>query len=437
MPANGAHITPITTRTTERSLTVWLLQIGEPLPLQAGARKMRTALVADALAARGHRVVWWTSAFDHFSKSWMFTADADRTLDNGVLIKALKGIGYRKNISLRRFLDHRLISRKFRSVSASMPAPDIIVASTPTHDLACEAAAYASRMNVPVIIDIRDPWPDIFLDSIPHRLRGPLKLVLFNEFRSIRQTLRRADGIFAVTEHQLQWGLRYAGRERAERDKVYSLGYHRRPIADRPAVLDKFKEVVDRTNETFNVFFVGTISRSYHNPMILAEAARALAARQDIHFIIAGSGELLPEMKRRCAGLTNITFVGWLNAEEIQLFLDRANVGICPASKVTDLPTNKAFSYLSAGIPIISSFHGDLKDTIERLDIGLYYPPNDETSLTRSILRLKEDTALHQRLSRNALSAFETLFNADTIYADYARHVETIACAKTGYSGLG
>lgn len=46
-------------------MNIWLIQIGEILPLEEKAKKMRTALLADKLVERGYSVLWWTSAFDH------------------------------------------------------------------------------------------------------------------------------------------------------------------------------------------------------------------------------------------------------------------------------------------------------------------------------------------------------------------------------------
>ena len=58
---------------TGRSLqakVVWLVTIGEPLPVEAGSRALRCRLLARELARRGHDVIWWTSDFDHFAKRY-------------------------------------------------------------------------------------------------------------------------------------------------------------------------------------------------------------------------------------------------------------------------------------------------------------------------------------------------------------------------------
>ena len=98
-------------------MNIWLIQIGELLPIKDGERKLRTAILADKLTERGHSVLWWASAFDHFKKVWISKKDTEFVLKNGVKIIALKGIGYKRNISFSRFVDHRIIAMKFRKAA--------------------------------------------------------------------------------------------------------------------------------------------------------------------------------------------------------------------------------------------------------------------------------------------------------------------------------
>ena len=93
-------------------MKIWLLQTGEQLPIGQGARKLRTELLAEKLIERGHTVTWWTSCFDHLRKRWYFDQDTIFTASPSLTIHALKGMAYRRNFSLARFLDHRIIARK-------------------------------------------------------------------------------------------------------------------------------------------------------------------------------------------------------------------------------------------------------------------------------------------------------------------------------------
>ncbi len=405
-------------------LKVWLVTIGEMLPVEKSCRRMRTSMLADRLAARGHDVVWWTSAFDHFRKDWLFGKDAEVPVNDRLKLRALKGTGYRKNVSFGRIIDHRVIAWKFRKRIREAERPDVIIASTPPHDLAFEAVAFAKENSIPVLVDVRDQWPDIFLDAVPNALRAAVRLSMHKDFRIIEAAMRRANGLLAPTEAFLQWGLGYAKRERGWRDRVFPIGYMRHkgtPYAGR--LLDLFEPMKDK----FIVSFVGAIAGRYHNPMIMIDAARSLSALKDIHFVVAGDGELFGALKEASRDLDNVTLTGWLDQDEISFVLGRSKVGICPSAKPVDLPTNKTFSYLSEGLPVVSSFDGDLKSLIEKRGIGLHYRPGDIEAFADCIKRLYDYPGLYAEMSLNASRTFDALFDADKIYDEYARHIEKVA----------
>ena len=407
-------------------MNIWLVQTGEPLPLGDEVKKMRTAILADKLIERGHSIVWWASSFDHFKKEWAFEKDADNSIKNGLKIKALKGVGYRKNISFSRLIDHRIIARKFQKQSRNMPKPDVIVASMPPHDLAYEVVRFAKENNVPVLVDIRDPWPEIFLEHVPKAFKGIAKLFLFNDFRMVQETMRDATGLVAVTGSFLKWGLGYSGRRRMWIDRVFYLGYKKEKNPESLYDQSRFKELISNIKDKFVVFFVGTLSKTYHNPSILLKVSEKLADYNDICFVIAGDGELLKEFKVTAEQRNNVHLTGWLNKSEIDLFLRHSDIGVCPAIKHSDLPTNKAFAYLSAGLPIISSFQGELKDIISKHDIGFNYEPDDEDGLADAIKRAYTNKGLYGEFSKNANRIFNENFNADKIYDEYAQHIEKV-----------
>jgi len=407
-------------------MNIWLIQTGEPLPIDDSVKKMRTALLADKLLAKGHSVIWWTSAFDHVKKKWIYTKDTEVQKKNSLKFLALKGTGYKSNVSLMRFIDHRIVARKFSKMANKMAKPDFIIASMPPHDFAYQAVMYANRNNIPVLVDVRDPWPDIFLEHLPSSLRKIAKIFLFNDFSMVKKTMSHANGLVAVTSEFLNWGLKYAGREKSLNDKIFYLGHKSHPLENKSIVEEKFRSILEKTHGKFIVLFVGTISGSYHNPLILLQAAEKLSADKNIHFVIAGDGDLFEKLKSESKKYDNVSLTGWLNRDEIEFWLKKSSIGICPATKEVHLPTNKAYAYLSAGLPVISAFQGDLKILIEKNKIGFYYAPNDSDSLVKSIQKLQEDKFLYQKISDNAMKIFKELFDADMIYENYANHIEQV-----------
>jgi glycosyltransferase involved in cell wall biosynthesis len=409
-----------------KKLNVWLIQPGEPLPLDPNIKKMRTAHLADKLVERGHSVLWWTSAFDHFKKAWIIRRNAEMTLENGAKIFALKGTGYRKNFSLARVADHRVIALKFRRAVKTMNRPDIVVASTPPHDLAYQAVRYAKENGIPVLVDIRDEWPDLLLNVFPRRSRPLFKLFLARDFRMIREALQEADGLVAMMESLLAWGLRYAGRSRRAWDRVFYLGDVKTDAG--PGRSPKLG-FLDALNGKFVVTFLGTFVRN-NNPSILIECAQRLKDRS-IVFVLGGDGELLTEMKKRAGGLPNVFFPGWLHEEDMRALLRCSHIGVCPTNQERDAFPNKAFAYLSAGLPILSAFRGELRDIIEKRQIGFYFSYDDVVALASSIARLDEDRTLYRKMAKNAKNVFDEMFNADTIYRNYADYIEMMSNLKS------
>lgn len=401
-------------------MRVWLLQIGETLPLNRQARHLRTAIVAEKLVQRGHTVVWWASALDHFTKEWICPGDQNFIIGPNFEIKALKGIKYKKNISLSRLLDHRLIARKFRKMAANEAKPDLIVASYPSHDLAYEGVRYAKDKGIPVLLDIRDQWPDFFLHHVPASLRRIARLCLTYEFHLARSAMVQADGLLSMMDDLLQWGLNYAHREQTWKDKVFYLGY-RRPTSSPPAS-PRMAEVLACLKNKFVVTYIGTFS-DYQNPDILVECAARLA-HTDIIFILAGEGLHFQALKDRAANLPNVVFPGWLNAGNIAALVGSSHVGVCPTTKSLPFFPNKAFVYFSAGLPVMSAFEGDLKHLLTKHHLGFYYPPNDLETLISQLLTLYEDRHLYLKMRENVMAKYPELFDADTIYEDYINHLE-------------
>ncbi len=403
-------------------MNIWLVKIGEIIPFQKESSKMRTAMLAEALINRGHHVLWWTSAFDHFNKKWHFNKDTDCKLYNGVKIKALKGWGYKKNISFSRWLDARLISRKFRRLAWLEKKPDIIVASTPAYDLAFEAVDYAKQNNIPVVLDVRDQWPDIFFDHIPFFLKFPARLALFWDFKIIRKAFHSADGITAVNEDFLDWALKkYAERQRSFLDKVFYLGYKR----EQPLEEKKIPQWLNKIKDRFIVLYQGTFNY-YHDPTILIDCAKRLRNEQII-FVLAGKGEYWERIKKAAEILPNVVLPGWLNQKELATLLFHSNVGVCPTPQKSYFLPNKAFAYFSAGLPIISAFDGELKKICEKHQVGFYYSPGDIGALTSHIKILFKDRKRYSMMSKNALKLFEEKFEAEKVYQEFASYLEEMA----------
>lgn len=409
-------------------MKIWLVQIGEPLPLNKKVRKLRTAILADRLVSRGHEVRWWASAFDHNLKVTLFPQDQELRLSPGLALHILKGCGYAGNISLSRYLDHRLIAAKFRRQAGRLAPPDIVVASMPCHHVAFEAVRYARCRNIPVLVDVRDLWPDIFLTKVKRPLTQKIgRLALNSDFHRLWWLLTKADGVVAVSRGYLAWALGKIGRQESEWDRVFFLGYQ--PASGRTKPLNPPPWLKGQETKKL-ILFIGTFGFSYDLTLVV-EAARRLwsAGRDDVRFILAGTGEQAESIRRQSAELTNVLLPGWLDGSRIASLLGQGYLGLVPCISARNTLPNKPFEYLSAGLPLVSSLTGEMAELINEHGLGLNYRAGDLDGLCRALETLLDNPSLRDRMSAHALAFFKEYGDADKIYEEYAEHIENLAIA--------
>src|SRR5260370_22708904 len=186
--------------------------------MSPGRRLMRAGMIADHLVRAGHDVTWWTSSFDHVAKYQRCSGHRTEVLAANYRIHLLHARGYRTNRSPGRILHHREIARAFTQRAAGEPAPDLVYCCVPTLEVTEAALAYAIPRGIPVVVDVRDLWPDVFLTVVPAGFRTLLRIALTGEIRRARRIFRAATAILAVSEGYLQWALRYARRARTAWD---------------------------------------------------------------------------------------------------------------------------------------------------------------------------------------------------------------------------
>jgi len=411
---------------------VWIIEATEPLPfIDTNYRDFRCGILAQELVARGHAVIWWTSTFDHFTKRHRFSPRVIEVLP-GLQIIFLYGPGYGRNNSPKRFLHHRVVARNFFQEAAACNKPDIVFCCLPTLELAEQAVIYGQRNGVPVLIDVRDLWPDHYLTLVPQRLRSLFRLVIFSEFHRARRLLKAATGITAISNTFLDWALKHAGRTRRQTDGVFPIGYPCVLSSLETQIAAKREELVSLYKlrpEDLIVTFVGTFSLSFDLETVI-EAARILdqAEHDDIKFVFVGDGGNSPQLRARARGLGNAIFTGWFDQVSILAMLSLSSVGLAPYRNDASMSLpNKPFEYMAAGLPILSSLRGELATLIHEEQIGLQYQAGNVASLIEKIRWLAANPDARREMGMRARKLFEERFSAEVIYPRLVRHLEGVA----------
>lgn len=409
-------------------MLIWVVKIGEPLPVDQRSKPLRTGILASTLIERGHRVVWWASGFDHYKKKMVYPDHGVFNVGESLEIRTVRGTGYGRNISFRRYLDHALLARKMCSWMKTAPAPDVIIVSMPDYRLATVGVSMAREKGCPVFIDIRDKWPDLFWEMSPPLIQPLVKMVFRGDRNLLARTLRGADGIISVTETWLDWGLGLARRARSPFDKVVYLGCPPMREGALKNVSERILDLKKRTQGKFVITFIGSFSR-IHDPRVVAQAAIKINLTSRLadkfFFVFAGEGALKSSLSRLVGKETNCSMPGWLDAKEIEALMSISSLGLVPFGFSTDFFPNKAFTYLSAGVPVLTSAEGDLKKLIEDYNAGSSFPWNDSGELANLIETLYVQKERYSHLRAGAKRLFDEKLNSNLLYSSYVRHIET------------
>lgn len=411
-------------------MNIWVVTTGEPLPVDpANERLLRSGILCQQLADRGHDVTWWTSTFIHMKKRHIAHGDEVVELSERYRLRMLRGTGYRRNVSIARLFDHWIVARKFARDIRRQPLPDLILCSFPTIELSAAAVDFGAEHRLPVVLDIRDLWPDIFSALAPSSLKPISDYMLTPYARLARRAIRGATAIVAINEGFVDWAMRRGGRVRGDLDRAFPMGY---PSAAPPQhAIDvakaRWKERGVESDEMFTAIFVGNIGRQFEFEAIAAVARKTLGR---MRFILCGTGDAERYVRRLMSGLSNVFMPGWVSAKEIWTLMRIADVGLAPyhaeESFTHSLP-NKSLEYLSAGLPIVSSLPGALARLLMEEDCGLTYANNNAEELEVALETLAKSVETRRRMQKNAARIFAARFSAERIYSDMADYLERVA----------
>jgi glycosyltransferase involved in cell wall biosynthesis len=410
-----------------------LVTAGEPLPTdRADIRLHRTGLLARYLASRGHRVQWVTNRFDHFRKVQR-TLRGTRPLTPGLDLTLLESRGYKRNVSVQRMRDHADLGLAFRAESAAFDRPDVVLAAMPTIELAEEAVAYAARIGAPSIVDIRDLWPDLFVERAPRGAQWLAHLVLTPLHRALRRALGGATAIIAQNEGFVRWGLARAGRPRGVHDVVLRLGYERAPItpdlrAEARVYWSQAGVVLDGSRGM--MVFAGSVSSQFDFAPVV-EAADALAV-DGVQTVVCGVGESRDALVAAARSRPHLLVPGWCSQTQLRVLLEHATVGLlpyAPSLNFTDAMPNKVGEYLAHGLALAGSLSaGEMADVISRHDLGFTYG-GQGAPLTAGVQDLLRDPARREGIRARATARFAAEFDADVVHAALERLLTSIVAA--------
>lgn len=406
-------------------MRIWLLQTWEPNPAEPGPyRPWRTGMLARALHVAGHEVHWFASRFRHIRKGFEATAPDRVEIEPGFTVHWLDALGYQRHVSLQRLRDHAHVARQFLEAAAPMSLPDAVVASYPTVEMSAAAATFCLDHKIPLLVDVRDRYPDLYWQSLPGPVQGLGRRVATPMIRQAQRVFRTAAGITANGPDVLEWALGYAEREAGAKDASLAMSYEPPGVTEqeRVACVARWADL-GVSQEDWIVAFGGTMAASFDLEPVI-EAARLLRDQPRVKFVLCGDGPERARLMPQAADLPHVVWPGRVDAAMLSVLYEGAKIGLMPYRPLENFVgsiTNKPVEYLACGMELASSLsRGTLFDLMTRHQVGFAYDHGADLARALSERMTAEDSGVRERCR----AVFEKEFDSGALMGRWVELIE-------------
>jgi colanic acid biosynthesis glycosyl transferase WcaI len=250
----------------------------------------------------------------------------------------------------------------------------------------------ARRWGVPFVFNVQDVFPDVAVElgaiTSPRVIRAASWLE--------RWTYRRADAVTVLSD-DLQANLvaKIAGTvpDAHDRIRVIPNFVDTERIRPHEAAGNPYQRRHGLVGRRV-VMYAGNVGFSQSLELVLA-AARKLADRTDVVFVINGQGSARPVLEEQAAGLDNVRFVDFQPKELLPEVLAAGDVHVVPLRRglARSSVPSKTYSILAAGRPLVASVDEgtEVARVVEQAGAGLAVPPDDPDAFTQAVATLLDD----------------------------------------------
>ena len=167
---------------------------------------------------------------------------------------------------------------------------------------------------------------------------------------------------------------------------------------------------------------------------IVAEAARLLAHRRDILFVICGNGPNRPALMTVAAACNSVVFFDLQPAERLSDLLSIATVHLLPQiADAADLVLpSKLPNMLASGRPVITTAEPWTGLAHEVEGCGLVTRPDDAAAFAAAIVRLIDDAPLRKALGTAAGARAAERWSKDAILTSFEGELCLLVAERDG-----
>lgn len=373
--------------------TIWIIDHYSSEPKYGGISRQYD--FAMELSKRGYNVVILSSAYSHYTHSYIST----ETCHISQIAERAHYVYLKTHAYINNGLDriknmlsfYRAVIRTYKDVANQFGKPDIVEGCS-VHPLAWVAAQKVAKYyNVPFIAEVRDLWPEVWLLSGEKSKYDPM-VIFFGRLE--KWAYKKADRII----YSMLYGDRYiCDKLGFPKEKAFLIGqpmdcesYDQRAKVGMDQIPADIKAFIQ---DGFLCVFTGYY-QEYEGVYVMLEAAKSFQDRDiPIKMLFVGSGLEYQGMKDYVVqnDLRNVYVGGRISKESVPALLRRADVcmahiafkGGRDAFKY-GVSKNKVNEYMYSGACIVYG-RDNPDDPVALSGAGFVVPPFDTDAFTETI----------------------------------------------------
>lgn len=185
--------------------------------------------------------------------------------------------------------------------------------------------------------------------------------------------------------------------------------------------------------EKFRIVYAGNLGNAQNIDIIIDTAVR-LKDKEQIEFVIFGSGGLESDIKKRISdeGLTNVRMFPLQPSNMVSYVYSLGDLCIvsCKAGFGGSAMPSKTWSILSSARPVLANFdEGELKYMLEENGFGIFTKAEDVEAMVSAILLASQNPSFCDEMGRKGRTFIETYLTKDRNVQKYVEVIKSV-CKK-------
>lgn len=278
--------------------------------------------------------------------------------------------------------------------------PDVLIASSPHLFTAFAGWMLSTVKRCPFVLEVRDLWPDSLIKMGGLNNQWVIRILTWME----SFLYKKADQIIVLTEHQRK----FIAEKGFDPDKIRLIpnGIVVSSWQPDPSKRAEFRRRMGVKEDDFVAVYTGA-----HGPanalQHVVKAGRYV--KPGVSIVLIGDGpekEKLLRLKEE-EGLQNVYLLDPVPKSEIFDYTQAADCGIISLADnevFRGARPNKLFDYTFIGLPIVTTVDGEVREIVEKNQVGFFAGAEDPEGLAKAIEKVRslssEERELIQKRGR-------------------------------------